>query len=117
MLSSSMRVGSVRESGVSMQNLADTPTPERVTDTNVRLGVGMVRKPSGGRPHKGDRALIATRLAQPLATVVRARADEASMTITDYVAMVLARAHGMPEYAPVPSTSMEQGVLPLSKTA
>jgi hypothetical protein len=77
----------------------------------------MVRKPSGGRPHKGDRALIATRLAQPLATVVRDRADEAGMTITDYVAMVLARAHGMPEFAPASSVTAEQEVLPLGKTA
>jgi hypothetical protein len=77
----------------------------------------MARKPSGGRPSKGDRDSIITRPARPLGNVVRARADEAGMTISEYVAMVLARAHGMPEYAPVPSTSMEQGVLPLNKTA
>src|SRR3954447_4399027 len=87
------------------------------SESDVRLSVGMARKPSGGRPSKGDRDSIITRPARPLGNVVRARADEAGMTISEYVAMVLARAHGMPEYAPVPSTSMEQGVLPLGKTA
>src|SRR4051795_4345388 len=87
------------------------------SESNVRLSVGMARKPSGGRPNKGDRDSIIPRPARPLGNVVRARADEAGMTISEYVAMVLARAHGMPEYAPVPSTSIEQGVLPLSKTA
>jgi hypothetical protein len=39
------------------------------------------------------------------------------MTISEYVAMVLARAHGMPEFAPVPSATPKQEVLPLGKTA
>jgi hypothetical protein len=77
----------------------------------------MSRKPSGGRPSKGDRDSIITRPARPLGNVVRARADEAGMTISEYVAMVLANAHGLPEYAPAPSTTHDQGVLPLSKTA
>jgi hypothetical protein len=102
---------------MSMQNLADTPRPWHVSETHVRLGVGMARKPSGGRPSKGDRDVIVTRPARPLGNVVRARADEAGMTISEYVAMVLARAHGMPEFAPAPSATAEQEVLPLGKTA
>ncbi|GAB4082774.1 hypothetical protein GCM10028783_37240 [Modestobacter muralis] len=39
------------------------------------------------------------------------------MTISEYVAMVLANAHGLPEYAPARSTTQDQGVLPLGKTA
>jgi hypothetical protein len=100
-----------------IQQRADTPTPGRVSETYVRLGVGMARKPSGGRPSKGARDVIVTRPARPLGNVVRARADEAGMTISEYVAMVLARAHGMPEFAPVPSATPEQEVLPLCKTA
>jgi hypothetical protein len=102
---------------MSMQNLADTPTSWQVAATRVRLGVGMARKPSGGRPNKGDRDLISTRLARPLGNVVRARADEAGLTINDYVATALAHLHGMPEFAPAPSATTEQEVLPLGKTA
>jgi hypothetical protein len=102
---------------MSMQNLADTPRPWHVSETHVRLGVGMARKPSGGRPSKGDRDVIVTRPARPLGNVVRARADEAGMTISEYVAMVLARAHGMPEFAPASSATTEQEVLPLGQTA
>jgi hypothetical protein len=100
-----------------IQQRADTPTPGCVSETYVRLGVGVARKPSGGRPSKGDRDVIVTRPARPLGNVVRARADEAGMTISEYVAMVLARAHGMPEFAPAPSAMPEQEVLPLGKTA
>jgi hypothetical protein len=100
-----------------IQQRADTPTPGCVSETYVRLGVGMARKPSGGRPSKGDRDVIVTRPARPLGNVVRARADEAGITISEYVAMVLARAHGMPEFAPVPSATPKQEVLPLGKTA
>lgn len=77
----------------------------------------MSRKPSGGRPSKGDRDSIITRPARPLGNVVRARADEAGMTISEYVAMVLANAHGMPEWAPPRSATHEQEVLPLGRTA
>ncbi len=60
----------------------------------------MTRKPSGGRPSKGDRDSIITRPARPLGDIVRARADEAGLSISDYVAAVLARAHDLPQYAP-----------------
>jgi hypothetical protein len=77
----------------------------------------MARQPRGGRPYKGDRDLIVSRVARPVGDIIRARADEAGMTITDYVATVLSRAHGMPEFAPAPSATPAQEVLPLGKTA
>ena len=110
-------IGTRGSPAMSTPQQGDTPTPWRISETYVRLGVGMARKPSGGRPSKGDRDVIVTRPARPLGNVVRARADEAGMTISEYVAMVLARAHGMPEFAPAPSATTEQGVLPLGKTA
>lgn len=60
----------------------------------------MRRTPSGGRPSKGPRDLLVTRPAAELAAVVRDRADELGMSISDYVATVLATAHGMPHAAP-----------------
>jgi hypothetical protein len=102
---------------MSIQNLVDTPKRRRISEMRARLDVGMARKPGRGRPHKGDRDVIVTRPARPLGNVVRARADEAGMTISEYVAMVLARAHGMPEFAPASSATTAQEVLPLDKTA
>ncbi len=80
------------------------------------LAVAMPRKPSGGRPSKGERDSIITRPVRPLGDVIRARADEAGLSISDYVATVLANAHGMPEAAPT-RPAVQQEVLPLGKTA
>ncbi len=75
----------------------------------------MTRRPSGGRPSKGDRDSIITRPLRPLGDVVRARADEAGLSISDYVATVLANAHGVPQYAPVASPQNEE--LPLQRVS
>lgn len=86
--------------------------PRRVLRFQIHLlrfdGV-MRRKPSGGRPSKGPRDLLVTRPAVELAAVVRNRADELEMSISDYIATVLAEAHGMPHAAPTvhPSTQQE----------
>ena len=48
--------------------------------------------------------------------LVRQRAEEAGLTISDYVASVLARAHGVPE-ADLLTCDRDQEVLPLGKTA
>jgi len=48
--------------------------------------------------------------------LVRQRAEEAGLTISDYVASVLARAHGVPE-ADLVTCDRDQEVLPLSKIA
>jgi hypothetical protein len=76
----------------------------------------MARRGHGGRPSKGDRDHIVTRPSRVVGDLVRQRADEAGLSISDYVANVLARAHGLPE--PVPNLrDLEQGVLPLGRTA
>ena len=49
-----------------------------------------------GRKDKGDRVAVLTRPPLALAEAVRAAADEADMSISDYVANVLAAAHGFP---------------------
>src|SRR6478609_6759083 len=68
-----------------------------------------------GRPHKGERHVIVTRPAKPVADVVMSEAAAAGMTISDYVAGILARAVGLPQYVPV-SPAHNQQELPL-KTA
>lgn len=75
----------------------------------------MARRGQGGRPYKGDRDHIVTRPSRLVGDVIRQRADEAGLTISDYVANVLARAHGLPE--PVALPQVDQGVLPLGRTA
>jgi hypothetical protein len=69
-----------------------------------------------GRPHKGERHVIVTRPAKPVADVVMSEAAAAGMTISDYVAGILARAVGLPQYVPPVSTAQNQQELPL-KTA
>jgi hypothetical protein len=76
----------------------------------------MARRGTGGRPSKGDRDHIVTRPSRVVGELVRQRADDAGLSISDYVANVLERAHGLPESVPV-GHHLEQGVLPLSRTA
>lgn len=64
-----------------------------------------------GRPSKGERHVIVTRPAKPVADVVMQQAAEHGMSISEYVAAVLANAHGMPEFAP--KAPYDQEVLPL----
>ena len=82
----------------------------------ILLGEAMARRGQGGRPSKGDRDHIVTRPSRVVGDVVRQRADEAGLTISDYVASVLARAHGLPEPVLV-AGERGQEVLPLGKTA
>lgn len=77
----------------------------------------MPRRSQGGRPHKGDRVLIASRPNRVVADLVRQRADEAGLSISDYVAKVLAEVHGVPEAGPQLPKDLSQEVLPLGRTA
>jgi hypothetical protein len=98
---------------VVLRRIRDTPARLRIPDMPVRFAAGMPRRSNGGRPSKGDRDLLVTRPARPLGDVVRARADEAGLTISEYVAVVLAHAHGMPEHAPATLGARPQTELPL----
>lgn len=79
--------------------------------------IHMSRQPSGGRPSKGDRDLLVTRPLRALGDVVRARADDAGMSISEYVATVLATTHGLPELAPTAIHTCGQTELPLTRSA
>ncbi len=106
-------------STTSILDLGDTPPVLLRFGITVRLGVDMAIQPGKrrGRPSKGDRDSIITRPMRPLGDVVRAKADEAGMTISEYVAKILAEVHGMPQYAPVTSAPSDQRELPLGMTA
>jgi hypothetical protein len=69
----------------------------------------------GGRPSKGDRDLIAARPPAALGAAVRVAADARSMTISDYVTTILADVHGMPECAPKPHPTSDQGEFTIEK--
>jgi hypothetical protein len=64
----------------------------------------------GGRKSKGERELLATRAHPVLAAQVRANAEEQGLTVSDYLAVVLADALGLRQYAPV-VTNQHQDLL------
>lgn len=60
----------------------------------------MARHPAqGGRPGKGDRVPLLTRPPLDLARAVRAEAERLDLSYSDYIANVLAAAHGFPPVA------------------
>lgn len=75
----------------------------------------MAKRGQGGRPSKGDRDQIITRPARPVGDAVRAAADAHGMTISDYIAGLLAELHGLPQYAPKPHPGADQGELPVTR--
>lgn len=86
-----------------------------VSVTGPRMILPMsTQRGRGGRPSKGERVVMVTRPALPLGDVIRDRAAERGQTISDYIATVLAHAHGLDQYAPVTGASADQGVLPLA---
>lgn len=76
----------------------------------------MPRKGGPGRPSKGDRDQFVVRTSRTLGEQVRHGADSAGLTLSDYIALLLAQAHGMPEEAPLRPINGQE-VLPLGKTA
>lgn len=90
-------------------------TPCELAGFRIRdwLGDDMAKRGQGGRPSKGDRDQIITRPARPVGDAVRAAADAQGMTISDYIARVLAELHGLPQYAPEPHPVTDQGELPI----
>lgn len=59
----------------------------------------MSRHAGPGRPSKGDRKLLTTRPPRALADVICGEADRLGLTWSDYIANVLAQAHGFPPIA------------------
>lgn len=57
-------------------------------------------RPNTGRSGKDGRDMIMMRPPRQFGELVRARAEQAGMTLSDYVTSELARVHGLPRYAP-----------------
>ena len=68
-----------------------------VMATPLRNGVG---HRNGGQPNKGPRRFMSVRLPESLADDVIREAERMGLTISDYMTVVAARAHGheIPEY-------------------
>lgn len=64
------------------------------------------RRGSGGRPSKGPRVPFMTRVPEPLGDAISDAADAAGLTLSDYIAGVLANAHGFP--APTSPNDQEE---------
>ena len=90
-----------------------------VSDTGGRLDRSMAtRRSYGGRPHKGDRDAILIRTPLELGELVRDLAEEAGMSITDYVTAILARELDRPDLSPIIAPGdKNQKELPLAKSA
>lgn len=58
------------------------------------------RNSRGGRPSKGLRVQLATRLMIPLADAARDKAESRGMTVSDYLAMLIAQDTDLLQYAP-----------------
>ena len=78
-----------------------------------RLNTSMART---GRPSKGDRDVLYTRVPRPVGDAIRALSDQTGMAISDVIAALAAKGLGMPEWAPQPPHPYDQQELPL-KTA
>jgi len=78
-----------------------------------RLNSSMART---GRPSKGDRDVLYTRVPRPIGNAIRALSDQTGMAISDVIAALAAKSLGMPELAPQPPHPYDQQELPL-KTA
>jgi hypothetical protein len=68
--------------------------------TTVR--VMAAQRHHGGRPAKGDRQALLSRVPTPLGEAVKAQADMRDMTVSDYIAALLAQSLGMPELVSKP---------------
>lgn len=65
------------------------------------------------QPHKGDRELFATRLPLPVGDLVRAAAAQRGISMSEYLAQVVAAHHGRADL--VPATQLKsRGELPLT---
>ena len=89
----------IRFAEISEPILMATRRPMLVTVTNTRLTKPM-RTSHGGRPSKGQRELLGTRPLIPLVEAARNRADELGLTVSDYLATLIAQDTNLPQFAP-----------------
>ena len=59
------------------------------------------------RASKGDRDIMVTRPARAVGNEVRRRAEETGLSISEYIARVLALECGLPDLAPSPRHDQE----------
>ncbi|MDY7530040.1 MULTISPECIES: hypothetical protein [unclassified Cryobacterium] len=76
-----------------------------------------MRTSNGGRKSKGARELLGTRPSSLLAEAARGRVDELGISMSDYLAILLAHDLGMPEYAPKTNILIRQMELPIADVA
>lgn len=63
------------------------------------------------QPNKGYRKAILARTAPDVYDAVRIGARDHGMSTSDYVAMILARTHDLPQFAPPAHPAPDQGEL------
>jgi hypothetical protein len=68
----------------------------------------MTQRHPGGRKSKGLRGHVVSRPPVDLADAVKAAAERHGLSVSDYVANLLAREHGFPEVAKAATTPGEQ---------
>lgn len=69
---------------------------------------------TGGRPGKGDRDLLATRVPLELGNAIRDEAEAYGLTLTDYLGTVLASYHGFDELGQLPHRRRAAEELPMT---
>jgi len=80
--------------------LSDTTYTPVVSGSVLGYGVRMAQRYRGGRPSKGDRQPLVSRVATPIADAVRERAATSGLSVNDYIARVLAANVGLEQLAP-----------------
>lgn len=75
------------------------------------------RNGTGGRPSKGKRDQLISRVAWDLGDIVRDNAEAEQLSVSDYIARVLAREVGRPELAPRHNRPYSEQELPISDVA
>ena len=72
---------------------------------------------SGGRKSKGNRQALLARVPEPVGEAVRARAEARGISMSDYIASILALNVGMPELAVQSSVIPAYEELPIADVA
>lgn len=67
------------------------------------------------QPHRGDRAPVLSRPPRAVRDAVKAAADAHGVSVSDYVAIVLAKEVGMADLAPSLPGPSAQGSLPIEE--